>query len=477
MKNLALHWKIIIGLIIGVLWAVLSGYMGFSNFTANWIAPWGRIFINLLKLIAVPLVLFSIVGGIVGLGDPKHLGKLGVQTLLLYIGTTIIAVSLGLCVVNIVKPGVWISEELRTENRIAYELWANQNGVALADDASLLEGEGNLSLINKVKQNRGIQAAHQIDEKIATVQSQKGSKPLDFIEDMVPDNVFKALSDNGSMLKVIFFALFFGIALLAISKEKAQPVVNVIDGLAEVFLKMVDFIMKGAPYFVFALMAGIVSEMAGDNPQKIIELFKGLSWYFLTVVLGLVLMAFVFYPIVMSLFAKKKISYKEFMKGISPAQMLAFSTSSSAATLPVTMECVEQNLKVRPKITGFVLPIGATVNMDGTSLYQAVAVVFLAQMHMIDLSFSQQLTIVLTATLASVGSAAVPSAGIVMLMVVLNSVGLNPAWVAIILPVDRLLDMLRTVVNVTGDATVSVVIDSIDHASAGINQEEVPHKK
>src|SRR5690606_10645194 len=234
------------------------------------------------------------------------------------------------------------------------------------------------------------------------------------------------------------------------------------DGINEVFLKMVDLVMQAAPFFVFALLAGVVSKMAGNDVGKVIEIFKGLSWYFLTVLIGLLLMIFIVYPGILRLFVKK-IPYLGFFKAMSPAQTLAFSTSSSAATLPVTMECVEQNLGVDKKISSFVLPIGATVNMDGTSLYQAVAVIFLAQLHMIDLTFSQQLTIVLTTTLASIGSAAVPSAGLVMLIVVLNSVGLNPAWIAIIFPVDRILDMFRTVVNVSGDAIVcSIIADGED---------------
>jgi Na+/H+-dicarboxylate symporter len=220
---------------------------------------------------------------------------------------------------------------------------------------------------------------------------------------------------------------------------------------------MVDLVMQAAPFFVFALLAGVVSKMAGNDVGKVVEIFKGLSWYSVTVLFGLMLMIFVVYPLILRLFVNK-IPYFGFFKAMGPAQTLAFSTSSSAATLPVTMECVEQNLGVDKKVSSFVLPIGATVNMDGTSLYQAVAVVFMAQLHMIDLTFSQQLTIIFTTTLASIGSAAVPSAGLVMLIVVLNSVGLNPAWIAIIFPVDRILDMFRTVVNVTGDCIVAAII-------------------
>ena len=259
------------------------------------------------------------------------------------------------------------------------------------------------------------------------------------------------------MLQIIFFAIFFGVCLLFIPNDKSQPVITLVDSINEVFLKMVDLVMQAAPFFVFALLAGVVSKMAGDDIGKVVEIFKGLSWYSLTVLIGLLLMIFVTYPTILKAFVKK-IPYAGFFKGMSPAQTLAFSTSSSAATLPVTMECVEQNLGVDKKISSFVLPIGATVNMDGTSLYQAVAVIFLAQLHMIDLTIGQQLTVVLTTTLASIGSAAVPSAGLVMLIIVLDSVGLNPAWIAIIFPVDRILDMFRTVVNVTGDATVCTII-------------------
>jgi Na+/H+-dicarboxylate symporter len=297
------------------------------------------------------------------------------------------------------------------------------------------------------------------DKQNEALNKTKSSRPLQFVVEMVPDNIFKSLNSNGLMLQVIFFAIFFGIVLLLIPKDKAKPVITLVDGLNEVFLKMVDLIMRAAPFFVFTLLAGVISKMAGDSPAMVLEIFKALGWYSIVVILGLFIMAFIFYPLLIRLFVPN-ISYTEFFKKISPAQLLAFSTSSSVATLPVTMDCVQDNLKVPKEITSFVLPIGATVNMDGTSLYQAVAVIFLAQFHMVDLSISQQLVIVLTATLASIGAAAVPSAGLIMMILVLESVGLNPAWIAIVFPIDRLLDMCRTVVNVTGDATVATVIAS-----------------
>lgn len=456
-KRLALHWKIIIGLVLGVLWAILSSKMGWSEFTINWIAPFGTIFINLLKLIAVPLVLFSIINGVAGIGDPSSLGRMGAKTLIMYFVTTIIAVSLGLILVNTINPGKLVDDDSRIDNRISYELWANSNDIEIKDDIRFTEKAEYSDRVERMAALAGQEPEEAVKKKMETVKKTKGAGPLQPLVDIVPQNIFLSLNNNGLMLQVIFFAVFFGISLLFIPKDKAEPVKKFIDGTMEVFLKMVDMVMKAAPFFVFALLAGVVSKMAGDDLGKVIEIFKGLSWYSLTVFAGLMFMIMAFYPLIMKLFVRV-VSYTGFFKSISPAQTLAFSTSSSAATLPVTMECVEENLGVDKKVTSFVLPIGATVNMDGTSLYQAVAVVFLAQLHMIDLSISLQLTIMLTATLASIGSAAVPSAGLVMLIIVLQSVGLNPAWIGIILPVDRILDMCRTVVNVTGDATVSSVI-------------------
>jgi Na+/H+-dicarboxylate symporter len=258
------------------------------------------------------------------------------------------------------------------------------------------------------------------------------------------------------MLQVIFFAIFFGIVSMFLPKHVVKPVLDVVDGANAIFLKMVEWIMEAAPFFVFALMSGVLAKMA-KTPAEAIEIFKGLLSYSLVLVAGLAILIGLFYPLIIRIFVRK-ISYSSLFKRVSPAQFLAFSTSSSAATLPVTMECVNDNLGVSKSVTNFVLPIGATVNMDGTSLYQAVAVVFLAQLHYVDLTLSQQLTIVLTATLASIGSAAVPSAGLIMMIIVLQSVGLNPAWIAIIFPVDRILDMCRTVANVTGDIVVATVI-------------------
>ena len=460
MKKLALHWQIIIGLILGILWALLSSHFGWTEFTINWIDPFGVIFINLLKLIAVPLVLFSIISGVANLGDPASLGRLGGKTLLAFLATTIFTVSLGLLLVNTISPGKLIDEESRIDNRIAYELWANAENREIKDGVSYLNEPKFIDRVQEVSELSKMELKEiSVGDKLQAVKETKSAGPLQSLIDIVPENFFFSLSNNGLMLQVIFFALFFGISLLLIPNKKSKPVIQFTDGAMEVFLKMVDLVMRAAPFFVFALLAGQVSKMAGDDVGKVVDIFQGLSWYSLTVFVGLMFMILIIYPTLVKLWTRK-ISYRGFFKAMLPAQTLAFSTSSSAATLPVTMECVENNLGVDKKITSFVLPIGATVNMDGTCLYQAVAVVFLAQLHMIDLTLAQQLTIVLTATLASIGSAAVPSAGLVMLIIVMDSVGLNPAWIAIIFPVDRILDMFRTVTNVTGDATVSSIIAS-----------------
>lgn len=457
-KKIPLHWKIIIGLILGIIYSLISSNFGWNSFTINWIDPFGTIFIRLLKFIAIPLVLFSIISGVASLPDPSKLGRMGAKTLGAYLITTVFAVSVGLLLVNVFKPGEYVAEEQRIKNRIKYEVWVKQTtGVELLDGVNYSADPQYAGYLDDAATELDKEAGNQtVESRMEAAQDLKSTTPLQFIVDFVPDNIFAALSDGGKMLQVIFFGIFFGIVMILLPRETTQPVLAVINGANEVFLKMVELIMNAAPFFVFALMAGVIAKMA-NTPGEVLEIFKGLLSYSVTVLLGLFIMIFVVYPAILLLMVRK-IGYLEFFKRFSPAQFLAFSTSSSAATLPVTMECVRDNLGVSKNVTNFVLPIGATVNMDGTSLYQAVAVVFLAQMHLVDLTFDQQLTIVLTATLASIGSAAVPSAGLVMLIVVLQSVGLNPAWIAIIFPVDRILDMFRTVVNVTGDAAVSTLI-------------------
>ncbi len=418
MKKLALHWKILIGMVLGIVFGLAMTYVdGGSKFVGDWIKPLGTIFVKLLKLIAVPLILASLIKGISDLKDISKFRNIGLRTIVIYVITTVFAITIGLTIVNIVKPGDGISEETITK---LTETYANSGGV---------------------------------QAKIAEATKQKNSGPLQFVEDMVPENAIQALGNNKAMLQVIFFAIILGISMLLIGEEKAKPLKNFFDSLNEVVLKMVDLIMLSAPYAVFALLANVV--VSSNDPDLLYALLK----YSLTVVGGLLLMV-IFYMIIVGFFVKKNPFW--FLKQISPAQLLAFSTSSSAATLPVTMERVEEHVGVDKEVSSFVLPVGATINMDGTSLYQAVAAVFIAQALGFDLTFADQLTIILTALLASIGSAAVPGAGMVMLVIVLEAVGF-PAdklaiGLALIFAVDRPLDMCRTVINVTGDATVSTLV-------------------
>lgn len=459
MKKLPLHVKIIIGLILGIIWAFIAARFGLNEFTIDWIDPFGQIFIRLLKFIAVPLVLFSIIDGVSSLSDTSSLGRMGVKTLGLYLVTTVLAITVGLVIVNIWSPGNHVDETQRIKNRISYELWVKStDGVEIKDGKHLLDDPQYRTMVNELEASGESAEESQVQDKLNQAQKQKEVPPMQFIVELVPENILGALSDNGLMLQVIFFAIFFGITLAIIPDEKASPVKQFISSINEVFLKMVDTIMVAAPFFVFALLAGVVAKMA-DTPAEVYEIFKGLGSYTLAVLFGLLVMLFLFYPVVASLFIKN-MTYRKFFRIMSPAQFLAFSTSSSAATLPVTMECVEEGMGVSKNVSSFVLPIGATVNMDGTSLYLAITTVFLAQLHYIELSFSQQLVIVLTATMGSIGTAAVPGASLVMLIILMQTVGLNPAWVAIIFPVDRILDMTRTVANITGDATVAGLVAS-----------------
>ena len=456
-KNLALHWQVIIGLVLGGVYAWFAVANNWIHFTMDYINPFGNIFINLLKMIAVPLVLFSIISGIISLKDITQLGRMGIKTLCLYLVTTLFSVSLGLVYVNIVKPGENQSLEIRTEKRIEYEIWLSENPhVERVDDINFLSDPNFSEKITEVRARiKGEEITGWVADKVNKRAKEKTKGPLSALEDVFSSNIFRSLTDS-KMLQIIFFGILFGAVLSIIPKEKAKPVMDLVEGLNEVFVKMVMVIMKAMPFFVFALMAGQIVKAAGSDPDKFTELMKFYLWYGGVVIAGLVTMAFIFYPIIVKIFTG--LGFRKFLRSVKDAQITAFSTSSSVATLPVTMGCLENNLKVSKSTTSFVLPIGATVNMDGTSLYQGIAVVALAQFHMVDLSILQQLIIVGTATLASIGAAAIPSAGLILMMVVLESVGLNPLWIAIIFPIDRILDMCRTVVNVTGDASVAAII-------------------
>ena len=412
MKKLALHWKILIGMAMGVIFGLILSFVDNGDrFISDYIKPFGTIFINLLKLIAVPLILASLIKGVSDLKDISKLSKMGGRTIITYLITTLTAVIIGLVLVNVIEPGKSISVETRNELVEAY------------------------STDTKAKQEAAAK--------------QRESGPLKALVDMVPSNIFLAASNNRNMLQVIFFALFFGIGMILLTGKEVKAVKEFFDSFNVIILKLIDLIMLSAPYGVFALLSALVVEAPS------IELFKALALYAITLLLGLSIMIFI-YTIVVQLFTKKKISF--FMKGMAPAQLLAFSTSSSAATLPVTMECVKDKLGVDKEVASFVLPIGATINMDGTSVYQGVAAVFIAQAFGLELSLTAQLGIVFTATLASIGTAAVPSAGIVMLVIVLAQAGIPEAGLALIFAIDRPLDMCRTIVNVTGDAAVSMIV-------------------
>ncbi len=425
---MALHWKIIIGMVLGIIFGIIMSLSGGAEFVKNWIKPFGTIFINLLKLIAIPLIVASLIKGISDLKDIAKFSSMGIRTIVTYLITTVIAITIGLTIVNVFKPGSTVSQETVDQLISAYQVDATQ--------------------------------------RVETAQLKKDEGPLQFVVDIIPDNIFGALGDNTNMLQVIFFVIFFGISMLLVREEYSKPIKDIFDGLNEVIMKMVDMIMLSAPYAVFALLASLVTET--DNP----DIFAALGWYAMAVIFGLALMISVYISVVYFYVGRTPAF---FLRGISPAQLLAFSTSSSAATLPVTMERVEEHLGVDGEVASFVCPVGATVNMDGTSLYQAVAAVFICQVLNFELTLADQLTIVLTATLASIGSAAVPSAGMVMLVIVLESVGLPAESLAIglalIFAVDRPLDMLRTVVNVTGDATVSMMVAKVNNQLHDVPQE------
>ncbi|MFQ5700709.1 MAG: dicarboxylate/amino acid:cation symporter [Acidobacteriota bacterium] len=413
-----LHWQIIGGLVLGIVYGVIAAASGWRQFTTDWIAPFGTIFINLLKLIAVPLVLASLITGVASLSDLKKLSRIGGKTIAIYLGTTVISVTIGLILVNTLRPGHFVPPDLRDR----------------------------------------LQAAYQSDAQSSEAAAQKARErgPLQPLVDMVPSNVFGSASSNRNMLQVVFIAILAGIGLIQVPAEKGRPVLAFFTGLNEMIIRLVDLIMLMAPLGVFALIADTITSIARDDPREVVELIGALGYYCVAVVLGLLIHTLGTYPTLLKIATPMPL--KKFFAGMAPVQLVAFSTSSSGATLPVTMERCEEKLGVSEEVSSFVLPLGATINMDGTALYQAIAAVFIAQSLGMGLGIAAQLTIVLTAVLASIGTAAVPSAGIIMLVIILEAINVPSAGIALILGVDRILDMLRTVTNVTGDATVATIV-------------------
>ncbi len=413
-----IHWQIIIGLVLGLIYGIAAAANGWLAFTRNWIAPFGDIFINALKLVAVPLVLGSLVSGVASLADVRKLGRMGGKTLALYVATTAVAITIGLLVANLLQPGEYLPTAMRDELMAAY--------------------------------STDLEASRQTAQKV-----EQGG-PLKILVDMVPSNILSAAADNRNMLQVVFFAIFFGIGLLQVPEKRARPLLDFFQGLSDVSIRLVDVIMLMAPIGVFALMANTIAAVSKGDLGQLVGLLKGLFVYCSAVIIGLLLHTLGTYQVVLRLFSK--MSFRRFLQGIGKAQLVAFSTSSSGATLPVTMECCEEKLGVSEEVSSFVLPLGATINMDGTALYQGVATVFIAQALGMNLSLSDQINVLLLAVMASIGTAAVPGAGVVMLIIILESIHVPSAGIALILGVDRILDMLRTVTNITGDGVVAVSI-------------------
>ncbi|HNU38533.1 MAG TPA: dicarboxylate/amino acid:cation symporter [Macellibacteroides fermentans] len=410
-----LYAKILIGMLAGVLIGIAALTFQQTGFVNNWVRPWGQVFIRLLQLIAVPLVFVSLVKGVIGLSDIGKFSRIGIRTIILYLLTTAFAVTVGMSLGLVVRPGQFV------DRQTVVSMQENYKSV--------------------------------VEQKKAEADTMKNSGPLSFLEEVVPDNFVAATSDNRKMLQVIFFAVLFGIAALCIERAKIAPVEQLFDSLYHILLKVIDFVILFAPYGVTALMAGLVIDFSGN-----LSMFGALAVYAITVVSGLLFLISVFYPTLIYLFTKMKPNF--FIKTMYPVQLFAFTTSSSAATLPLNLETTENKLGVSNEVTSFVLPVGATINMDGTSCYQAIAVLFIAQVIGIDLTLMQLFTIILMTIISSIGTPSIPGGSYVILTMVLASVGIPPEGLALILGIDRPLDMLRTAVNVTGDATVAAIVDT-----------------
>lgn len=408
-----LYTKILIGLVAGAVLGLGANILGLDWLTGffAWIEPIGTVFIRLIMMIVVPLVVASLILGTAALGDIRRLGRIGGKTVGFYLVTTAIAVTIGLLLSNMVRPGSRIDDSTRDDLVAAYSTEASASITLAAEKPSVRQ----------------------------------------VLLDMVPTNVVQAAA-QGQLLPLIIFSIIFGAAISVISDQRRDAILTFFSAVNEAVMVVIGWVMKLAPYAVFALVGAVVSRFG-------VDLLRSLLVYALVVVGGLLLHAFGTYAIILRTIAR--LNPIEFYRKIAEAPLVAFSTSSSSATLPVTMEVAQRDVGISREVSSFVLPMGATINMDGTALYQAVAVMFIAQIYAVPMTIGDQLTIVLTATLASIGAAGVPSAGIITLVLVLQSVGLGAqtqAGIALILGVDRILDMIRTAVNVTGDLTVASAV-------------------
>jgi Na+/H+-dicarboxylate symporter len=397
MFKIKLHWQILIALIL----AILFGF--FFPQDVRYVKWMGDLFLRGLKMIIVPLILTSIVTGVANIGDAQDLGKLGLKTIVYYITTSLFAILTGLFLVNFIQPGV--GADLGFSKSV--------EGIDISS-----QGLGNVLM------------------------------------KMVPTNIFQVLA-SADMLAIIFFSILVGFFLMKIATEYKDPLLNLFNGGFELMMKITSFVIKFTPLGIFGIVAAVVAEQAGDR-QALLDITQRLGLYMAAVLGGLFFHAFITLPVLLRLIGKVN-PYKHFQAMTTPL-LTAFSTSSSSATLPLTMDAVENNVGVSNKITSFVLPLGATVNMDGTALYECVAAMFIAQAYGIHLSFLSQIVVVFTALLASIGAAGIPMAGLVMITVILSAVGLPLEGVGLILAVDRILDMCRTTVNVWSDSCGSAII-------------------
>jgi Na+/H+-dicarboxylate symporter len=404
LADFKLYNRIFIGLGLGIVAGIVWGSV------IDFFQPVGQAFIQLIKMIVIPLVFASLLVGTASISDIKKLGRIGARTIIFYIVSTALAITLGLVIANVVQPGSSIPEDIQSE----------------------------------LNQNYGQEAQN----KISVIAERPST--IELLINIIPDNPARSMAD-GKMLQIIFFAMLSGIALTYIRQDKREIIIKFFDGITDITINLVHMIMKLAPYGVFALIAFVIAQYGSDIILTLIS-------YFLTTLFALFLHVLVFNSTIIKIFTNLKLS--EFWKGIYPALLVAFSTSSSSATLPVTMECAEKNLRVKPEVASFVLPLGSTINMDGTAIFQGVSALFIATIYGMSLTLVDQLTIILTAILASIGTAGAPQVGIIMLTIVLQSIGIPLEGIALILGVERFLDMARTSVNVTSDLSCASFISS-----------------